>query len=512
LLDVRDLENLDEEIERRAALAVGTVLDRKWRLDRLLGCGGMGAVYAATHRNGTRAAVKLLHPEAALSPILRRRFLREGYVANKVEHPGAVSILDDDVDEAGNAYLVMELLHGETLDARLTRAGGSLPAAQVIQIICPVLDCLESAHGRGIVHRDIKPGNLFLTTDGAVKVLDFGIARLTETRGRRGDTTGVQALGTPDFMPPEQARGHWEKVDGQSDLFALGAVMQFALTGKKLREAPTTNEQLLAAMVEPPPPLASLLPDVNELVANLVDRALAFRKEDRWPNAAAFRQAARAAYGSIADQPIERAPKLSVRPIPNGPVSLVPEGEEEPSFDAPSAVMSSRAVAVSSRARDRTKLVGSKRRWPVMRTAVVATTAVVALMVFNFRGSGGTPHPLESGLVQAAAPTPGLSPASAKPPPSHGQEPPQGVVAALGPIALPELERPPPVKATPREMEGPRPSAHAPKRRRGHASAENLTEIETPIASPSASTPSAVSPASSPTNEGHAVDLFSRRR
>src|ERR1700753_4493016 len=95
---VRHLTELDEEIESRAAAAVGTVLDRKWRLDRLLGCGGMGAVYAATHRNGTRAAVKVLLPEAAISPVLRRRFLREGYVANKVEHEGAVSIVDDDID------------------------------------------------------------------------------------------------------------------------------------------------------------------------------------------------------------------------------------------------------------------------------------------------------------------------------------------------------------------------------------------------------------------------------
>src|SRR5262249_7650888 len=249
------------------------------------------------------------------------------------------AILDDDVDEKGNPYLVMELLQGETLDSRIARAGGILAAPEVLQIACSVLDCLEAAHARGIVHRDIKPGNLFLTTDGGVKVLDFGIARLAETRTKHDDTTGAQALGTPDFMPPEQARGHWEQVDARSDLFALGAVMLFALTGKKLREAPTTNEQLLSAMVEPLPALGTLLPSVSELVASVVDRAVAYRKEDRWSDARAFRQAIRAVYGSITDEPIERAPKLSVRPGPTGPISANPPADAfEPAAQPPTFV------------------------------------------------------------------------------------------------------------------------------------------------------------------------------
>jgi serine/threonine-protein kinase len=509
---VSKLENLDEEIERRSALAVGTVLDRKWRLDRLLGCGGMGAVYAATHRNGTRAAVKVLHPEAALSPILRRRFLREGYVANKVDHPGAVAIVDDDVDEAGNAYLVMELLHGETLDARLARAGGSIGAAQVIQIICPVLECLEAAHAQGIVHRDIKPGNLFLTTDGDVKVLDFGIARLIETRGGRGDTTGVQALGTPDFMPPEQARGHWDKVDGRSDLFALGAVMLFSLTGKKLREAPTTNEQLLAAMVETPPPLATLIPGVNDLVANLVDRALAFRQEDRWPSAAAFRQAARAVYGSIAEQPIERAPKLSVRPVPNGPMSVLPPASEAREFGPAGAGTSSRGLAMSARSLERTKLVAGRSRWPVLRAAVVVATAAVALFAFTLRGGARQPLRSQPELVHAAAPAPApkLAPAPEMAPspkePVDDHAPAADIVAGLGPTS-PEPEPAPLVRAPAEEAS--RPAARSPRRARGGRATEASAELETPTATPSESPKTAETPSS---NEGHAVDIFSRRR
>src|SRR6186997_1319658 len=108
--------NKDEELIRRAESARGKLLRDKWRLDQVLGIGGMATVYSGTHRNGKRAAVKVLHPEAALAPTIKERFLREGYLANKVDHPGAVSILDDDVDADGTVFLVMELLDGETLD------------------------------------------------------------------------------------------------------------------------------------------------------------------------------------------------------------------------------------------------------------------------------------------------------------------------------------------------------------------------------------------------------------
>jgi serine/threonine-protein kinase len=502
---VRHLAELDEDIERRAASAVGTVLDRKWRLDRLLGCGGMGAVYAATHRNGTRAAVKVLLPEAALSPILRRRFLREGYVANKVEHPGAVSIVDDDIDETGNAYLVMELLHGETLETRIARAG-RLDERKTIQIACGVLDCLEAAHARGIVHRDIKPGNLFLTTDGTVKILDFGIARLTERRGKQGDTTGVQALGTPDFMPPEQARGHWDRVDARSDVFAVGAVMLFALTGKKLRNAPTTNEQLLAAMVEPAPRLATLLPEAPELVANLVDRALAFDKDDRWPDAASFRQAARAAYGSVAEQPIELAPKLSVRPVPNGPMSLIPEGNEE-EYETGDAIGSAPATSLSARSLSPTRLVVTRRGWPFLRVAVVVCTVAGALFAMTFRDSvKARPPEVKAAKASLAAPSP-TSPGPANgAPPALGPAP-DGVVKSTPPMEEPSAEQDTPKVAAMDSAS--RSGARTTKKARSGSPVAAADPVEAPNVSPQA----APAPGGEGTNEGkHVVDLFSRRR
>ena len=168
----------------RANARLGMVLREKWRLQALLGVGGMAAVYAATHaNNGKRVALKVLHAELASNPEVKSRFLREGYVANKVEHPGSVQVLDDDTAEDGSPFLVMELLEGVTLEEHRERApGGVLSSAEVVIIGERILDVIAVAHEKGIVHRDIKPDNIFLTSNGVVKLLDFGIARASGQR------------------------------------------------------------------------------------------------------------------------------------------------------------------------------------------------------------------------------------------------------------------------------------------------------------------------------------------
>src|SRR4029077_2105894 len=129
--------------------------------------GGMASVYRATHcNNGRRVAIKMLPPELSMNPEVKGRFLREGYVANKIGHPGAVAILDDDTAEDGSPYLVMELLEGESLARRLTRVGSPIPLAEALGIAAQVLEVLDMAHANGIVHRDIKPGNIFITKPG----------------------------------------------------------------------------------------------------------------------------------------------------------------------------------------------------------------------------------------------------------------------------------------------------------------------------------------------------------
>jgi serine/threonine protein kinase len=288
----------------RSHARIGLVLRDKWRLDALLGVGGMAAVYAATHtNNGRRGAIKLLHPELAVNTEVRSRFLREGYAANKVEHPGTVAVLDDDVTEDGAVYLVMELLEGETLEARRD-VTGVLPPADVLPIIDKILDVLVAAHPKGIIHRDLKPDNIFLGSDGAVKVLDFGIARVREASGTGRQTmANAGPMGTPAFMPPEQARGRWSEVGPRSDLWALGATMFTLFTGRLVHEAETVNELLLAAMTKTAPPFASVMPDASPELAAIIDRALAYEQEDRWADAAAMQSALRLVLRSLVADP-----------------------------------------------------------------------------------------------------------------------------------------------------------------------------------------------------------------
>src|SRR5262245_32325664 len=255
-----------EALRARAAARLGQVLREKWRVDMLLGLGGMAAVYAATHvNNGRRVAIKLLHTELSTNGEVRTRFLREGYVANKLEHPGSVAVLDDDVAEDGSAFLVMELLEGETLEDRRERTG-TLPVHEVLSLADRLLDVLAAAHDRGIVHRDIKPENVFLTREGTVKVLDFGIARMREISGSRMTLTSTGAIGTPAFMPPEQARGRWDDVGPHSDIWSVGATMYTLLAGQLVHNAETVNELMLAAMTKPAQPIASLVPGLSAAV------------------------------------------------------------------------------------------------------------------------------------------------------------------------------------------------------------------------------------------------------
>ena len=304
--------------ERSAYRRIGTTLCGKWTLDAVLGVGGMGYVFAASHRNGKRVAIKILKPEWAAQPEIVRRFLREGYVANKIGHPGAVSILDDDLTDDGAPFLVMDLLEGEGLGHRIARGQtdekeASFSVSEVLRIAEQVLEVLVAAHAAGVVHRDLKPDNLFLTHDGQVKVLDFGTARLKEIGSERTDTQSGVLMGTPSFMPPEQARGLWDEVDARSDLWALGATMYTLLTGHHVRSAKSTNHELFRAMTEPVPSILVARPDLPRASARVIDRALAFDAKDRWSDADAMRVAVREArvISAIApSQPLRRSARL----------------------------------------------------------------------------------------------------------------------------------------------------------------------------------------------------------
>jgi serine/threonine-protein kinase len=285
----------DPQIQRARA-RIGTLLQEKWKLDALLGVGGMAAVYSATHRNGKRVAVKMLHGDLSHDEEVRRRFLQEGYAANAIQHDGAVSVLDDDVAPDGSAFIVMELLEGETVERRWERSGQRLAEREVLSIVDPLLDVLASAHEQSVVHRDIKPENLFITKAGVLKVLDFGIAKVFEQRQTRGTSTRAGTImGTPAFMAPEQALARWDQVDGRTDLWAVGAMMFTLLAGRHVHDAPSNQEQLIRSATTPAPALRTVVPEVPADVAAIVDRALAFEQSERWADARAMQQAVRTA-------------------------------------------------------------------------------------------------------------------------------------------------------------------------------------------------------------------------
>jgi eukaryotic-like serine/threonine-protein kinase len=277
---------------------IGTVIKDKWRIDARLGSGGMATVYAATHRNGNRVAIKMLHPDFSRDVTIRTRFLREGYVANAVGHQGTVRVLDDDMTEDGSVFLVMELLEGESLEVRRERLGGRLPVEEVFTVGDQLLDLLTAAHSKGIIHRDIKPENVFVTNEGAVKVLDFGIAQMRHMAAERTGT-GLM-LGTPDFMSPEQAGGHRDEIDARSDLWAVGATMFTLLSGESVHRAATLRDHLLALSTKPARSLAIAAPWVPPHLVAVVDRALEIQKARRWPDARAMQDALRWAYKAVA--------------------------------------------------------------------------------------------------------------------------------------------------------------------------------------------------------------------
>ena len=303
-----------DERTRLARTRLGELVLGKWRLDRLIGIGGMAAVFEATHRNGNRVAIKILHPDLAGFDEIRERFLAEGYAANRVSHPGVVTVRDEGTTADGAVFLVMDLLRGQTLAERLEERRAPFSVGEVLEISSQLLDVLVHAHQRGIVHRDIKPENVFLTADGRVRLLDFGIARV-ESRVHTHSTEIGTTLGTPAFMPPEQALGRWTDLDGRSDLWSLGATMYLLLSGTPVREPGSVTEQLLGAMTRPVPSLGTIAVLPRGVVA-VVDRALAFDRDARFPDARSMQLAVRAVQDELS-MPEARAtlPPPSLEPM-----------------------------------------------------------------------------------------------------------------------------------------------------------------------------------------------------
>jgi len=255
-----------------------------YRVVRLLGKGGMGAVYLARHPGiGAQVAVKFLHPRFSGDRNHVERFFNEARAVNLIGHENIVKTLDFGVTPDGRYYFVMEHLNGQPLSSLLQKP---VPFSMAGPILLQCCRALQAAHERQIVHRDLKPDNIFLLSQmgkkNFVKLVDFGIAKLVDPAGGAGMTEAGALIGTPEYMSPEQAAGRTAEVGRRSDVYSLGVVMYQLATGRVPFHGTTTAETLVAQMLEKPPPPRSIEPSVPEAYEKVVLKALEKKREDRW--------------------------------------------------------------------------------------------------------------------------------------------------------------------------------------------------------------------------------------
>lgn len=293
--------------------------------------GAMGAVYEARNtQTRQRVAIKVLHPDVAEDEVAVERFKREYETAGMLDHPNVVKVIDFGETPDGSHFMTMEYLVGQEL-GELLRSAGTLPAARILRVLAQVAQALEHAHSFGVIHRDLKPDNIFLCespTGDEVRLLDFGSVKLQVEMGPKLTAFGT-TLGSPYYMSPEQAKG-LPDVDGRTDVFALGAILYEALTGRIAFEGPTVAEILMKIVRQMPPPPTSIRPSLPAAIDGVIERALAKDKNRRYETPSALVEAALAAYGvsgsaaEWARRPLTELEAAIAASVANGPTDPAP--------------------------------------------------------------------------------------------------------------------------------------------------------------------------------------------
>lgn len=438
---------------------LGRTLGGRYVLEAVLGAGGTAVVYRAkTTDDGQVVAIKVLHDHLSRSDEVCRRFVREGQLGNVLDHPNTVRVLDHGMTEERCPYLVLEFLEGESLEDRRVRAGGRLELWEMLDFTDQLLSVLEVAHAKNIVHRDIKPSNLFVTKTGQLKVLDFGIARLVDDTSATSTKTG-QMVGTPAFMPPEQALSRPREVDARTDIWSVGATLFTCLSGEHVHIAESSSEHLVKAATLHARSLARALPGVPANVEALVARCLAFDKRERWSSATSLRHELAFVrddpgrrIGTSTSPPPERTPSNpnlptlvgSMRTYENAATISGPHEIAEDRGDKSGDIDMKMSLASVTGAHLPASL---RRRWLVPVTAGASALVVIAVVLVIGLFRAPPPHtPLPSDphvLGTTAAATIEVPPApasAAAPPPAPvaSEEPPPKPAPSVAKPAVPK--------------------------------------------------------------------------
>jgi eukaryotic-like serine/threonine-protein kinase len=402
-------------------LAPGEVLG-SYRIDEVLGVGGMGIVYGATHPVRGAVVIKVLRKELAAEAEFVERMHREAKAAAALQHPNIVTTYEFFVGEAAT-FIVMERLSGETLGARLGRERTLSPIA-VASIGVGTLSALGAAHAVGLVHRDVKPDNLFLCKGAngrdIVKLLDFGLVKGLADEPRLTKSNAV--LGTLQYMAPEQARG--DEIDGRADIYALGSTLYFALTGKRPHRAAETDAASYALLAMPAPPIHVLRPKVPAALAGIIERAIEKDLLKRYASALEMARDLRSWLESVGEHIDTSGDTTAVMSEPISTLEDMLQGSTIP-FDAPPVSAPMTPVMAAQMA---TPVVPQS---PTMTETIAQPKPHVARPAISHTlvSPADAPAPAVSVTLEAPLPTPPLSP----PPIAIGQPPPPLMVAPPAP-------------------------------------------------------------------------------
>jgi eukaryotic-like serine/threonine-protein kinase len=401
-------------------VTVGQLIDSKYRIVRLLGEGGMGAVYEGQNvRIGHRVAIKVLHAELAMRGDVLERFEREAQAAGKIGSEHIVEVYDLGELPGGARYMVMEFLDGENLSARV-QTSGRMTAHAIAPLMLELLDGLGAAHAAGIIHRDLKPDNIFLVRDKKtgkdfVKIVDFGVSKFSQTSpdAVMSMTRTGAVIGTPYYMSPEQAKGS-KFTDHRSDLYSVGVVLFECATGQVPFQADTFNELMFKIVLEPPPDPEVIVQGLDPRFAAIIKKAMAREPGARYQNAAEFQQAVAdwmATAGLTSSATFQAAPP----PRPPMPSAAELASTSALSQPPPVAALSNTAGSLPGAVSTRHPPAGEKKSKVPLIAGVAVALALVAGAVVVVKGrqakgpavaDHGPPVATASAVVPPAAPTP----------------------------------------------------------------------------------------------------------